>query len=293
MGDILVRSIAKEAGLRGIACVTLDLAREAAQRHAAYSVAAAALGYGLTAGALLSALLKVQERVALKVEADGRLRKMVVEADAYGRLRGYVAVPDVASPPPVDRAVVSAAIGSSGVLTVVKDLRLKNLYRSVVEMASGELDRELTNYLNTSEQIPSLVELGVSIADDGGLAVAGGLLFQTIPDHQPGALEGVAARLAELPPLEDRLAAGLTPEALLTQGFGPIVHEVLEVQPLTFRCSCSRERSRQALRLLEPDDLLALLVEGEAVVDCHFCHARYEFARDEVEAILREIESAG
>jgi molecular chaperone Hsp33 len=293
MSDTLVRTIAKEAGLRGVACVTLDLAREAAQRHAAYPVAAAALGYGLTAGALLGALLKVQERIALKVEADGRLRKMVVEADAYGRVRGYVAVPDAASPPPVDRAAVSVAIGRSGVLTVVKDLRLKDLYRSVVEMASGELDRELMRYLNTSEQIPSLVQVGVGMADDGSLAVAGGLLFQTMPGHQPGALEGIAARLAELPPLEDRLAAGLTPEALLAQGFGPIAYEILEVQPLTFRCSCSRDRSRQALKLLEPDDILALLVEGEAVVDCHFCHARYEFDRDEVEAILREIEAAG
>jgi molecular chaperone Hsp33 len=293
MGDILIRAIAKEAGLRGVACITAELAREAAQRHAAYPVAAAALGCGLTAGALLGALLKVQERVALKVEGDGRLRKMVIEADAYGRVRGYIAVPDAASPARVDRAAVSAAIGSSGLLTVVKDLRLKDLYRSVVALGSGELDRELAHYLNTSEQVPSLVQIGVGMADDGALAVAGGLLFQTMPGHQPGTLDQVADRLAIQPPLEDQLASGVTPEAILAGAFGPVAHEVLEVQPLAFRCSCSRDRSRQALKLLEPDDILALLAEGEAVVDCHFCHARYEFGREELEAILDAIEAAG
>lgn len=287
MSDILIRTIAKDAGLRGIACATLDLTREAARRHAAYPVSAAALGYGLTAGALLGALLKVQERVALKIEGDGRLRKIVVEADAYGRVRGYVAVPDAVSPQPVDRAAVSEAVGH-GMLTVVKDLRLKDLYRSVVALGSGELDRELAYYFNTSEQIPSLVQIGVRMAEDGEVAVAGGLLIQTMPGHQPGTLEQIAARLADQPPLEALLAAGQTPEEILALAFGPLAYEVLERQALEFRCSCSRDRSLQALRLMEPEDLLALLAEGETVVDCHFCHARYEFDREDLEGILRE-----
>jgi molecular chaperone Hsp33 len=293
MSDILVRAIAKGAGLRGIACCTVDLAREAAQRHAAYPVAAAALGECLTAGALLGALLKVQERAALKIEGDGRLRKMVIEADAYGRVRGYIAVPDASSPRRIDRAAVSEAIGRNGLLTVVKDLRLKDLYRSVVALESGELDRELAHYLNVSEQVPSLVQIGVRLDDDGDLIAAGGLLFQTMPGHQSGTLDQIAARLDEQPPLEAQLAGGITPEELLARAFGPVAYEVLERQALAFHCSCSRDRSRQALRLLEADDLLALLAEGEAIVDCHFCHARYEFNREELEAILRENESAG
>jgi len=292
MSDILVRAIAREAGLRGVVCCTVDLAREAAQRHAAYPVAAAALGYGLTAGALLGALLKVQERAALKIEGDGRLRKMVIEADAYGRVRGYVAVPDASSPHLIDRAAVDDAIGRNGLLTVVKDLRLKDLYRSVVALESGELDRELAHYLNLSEQVPSLVQMGVRL-EDGELIAAGGLLFQTLPGHLPGVLDQVAARLNAQPPVETQLADGVTPEELLARAFGPVAYEVLERQPLTFHCSCSRDRSRQALRLLEADDLLALLAEGEAIVDCHFCHARYAFDREELEAILRENEAAG
>jgi molecular chaperone Hsp33 len=293
MSDILVRAISKEAGLRGVVCGTLDLAREAVRRHAAYPIAAAALGYGMTAGALLGALLKVQERAALKVEGDGRLRKMIIEADAYGRVRGYVAVPDAVSPRHIDRAAVRDAVGRRGVLTVVKDLRVKDLYRSVVTLESGELDRELEHYMTVSEQVPTLVRIGVGMADDGQLAVAGGLLFQTMPGNRPGMLDQIAARLDDQPPLETLLTDGLTPEEILAQAFGPVAYEILERQPLEFRCSCSRDRSRQGLKMLDAEDILALLAEGEAVVDCHFCHARYEFDRKEFDGVQRELKAPG
>lgn len=287
MSDTIVRVWAKEAGLRGIACTTTDLAREAARRHAAYPVAAAALSYGLTAGALLGGLLKVQERVALKVEGDGRLRKLVIEADAYGRVRGYVAVPDASSPARVDRAAVSAAIGSQGQLTVVKDLRVQNLYRSVVALENGELDRELTHYLNTSEQVPSLVHMGVQM-DVGSVAAAGGLLLQTLPGHRNDALTGPTANLAALPPLDDLLGALAGPEELLARALAGTAYEVLETSPLEFRCSCSRARSEQALRTLDREDLLALVADGNATVDCHFCNTRYEFSEAELRAMLAE-----
>ena len=130
--------------------------------------------------------------------------------------------------------------------------------------------------------------------DDGGeLVAAGGLLFQTMPGHLPGMLDRVRARLDDQPPLETLLADGLTPEEILTRAFGPVAYEVLERQPLEFRCSCSRDRSRQALRMLDAEDILALLAEGEAVVDCHFCHARYVFDREDLENVLRALEAPG
>lgn len=288
MSDILVRALARQAGLRGMACSTTELTRDAARRHAAYPIAAAALGHGLTAGVLLGALLKVQERVALKVEGDGRLRKLVVEADAYGRVRGYVAVPDPPSPQPVDRAAVAEAIGRTGLLTIVMDLRVKDLYRSVIELESGALDAELTRYFAVSEQVPSLVAIDVHMDEAGSLVAAGGLLIQVMPGYSAGALEQVATNLADQPPLEALLAADVTPEALLARAFAGIEYDVLERRPVEFRCSCSRDRSRQALKLLERDDLLALVAEGKATVDCHFCNTRYEFSEAELATLLQE-----
>ena len=109
MGDYVLRVLSKDLGVRVLTCVTTELAREAAQRHAAYPIAAGALGYGVTAGALLGALLKVQERVALKIDGDGRLGKMVIEADAYGRVRGYITVPDAMTGDSLSREAVGDA----------------------------------------------------------------------------------------------------------------------------------------------------------------------------------------
>ncbi len=286
MSDILVRALASQVGVRAVACITTELTRDAAERHAAYPIAVAALGHGLTAGVLLGALLKAQERVALKIEGDGRLRKVVVEADAIGHVRGYVGVPDASSPLPVNRAAVAEAIGSAGLLTVVMDLHLKNLYRSVIALESGAPDAELTRYFTASEQLPSLVTIDVLMDEAGGLVAAGGLLVQVMPGHSVGALAQVAANLAAQPPLETLLAAGLTPDELLAHAFAGIDYEVLERYPVEFRCSCSRARSEQALRTLDRDDLLTLVADGNAIVDCHFCNARYEFTEAELRAML-------
>ncbi|MGQ9767066.1 MAG: Hsp33 family molecular chaperone HslO [Anaerolineae bacterium] len=289
MSDLLVRVLAKGAGVRGLACVTTETVHEAVRRHAAYPVAAAALGYGLTAGVLLGGLLKVQERVALKIEGDGPLRKMVVESDAYGHVRGYVAVPDAPSPAILDRAAVSAALGRRGVLTVVKDLRVRDLYRSVVALEGVELGREIENYLNKSEQIPSLVEIGVAMDENRDVLAAGGVLVQPVRGSRGAGGAPLAARRAGPPPLETQLAQGASPDTILAQLFADTPHEVLEQRLVSFRCTCSWERSRQALKMLAREDLLALVADGEATVDCHFCYARYRFTRDDLEAVLREV----
>jgi molecular chaperone Hsp33 len=289
MSDYILRVLAKDAGVRVLAAVTTSLAREAAQRHAAYPIAAAALAYGMTAGALLGALLKVQERVALKVDGDGRLGKMIVEADAYGRARGYIAVPDAVSGESLGREAVGEALGKSGVLTVVKDLRLKDLYRSATALEYGELDKEIEHYLNQSEQIPSRVEIGVVMDEEArSIAVSGGLLIQALPGHGHEKLERLAERLVAQPPVEELLAQGETPEQLVDRLMQGDEYLVLDTTPLTFSCSCSKERSAKAIRMLDPEDQLALITEGEAIIDCHFCHARYTFTREELVALHDE-----
>lgn len=291
MNDSMLRVICKEAGLRGLVCVTTELALEAARRHSATPVAAAALSDILTATALLGGLLKVKQRVALKIEADGPLRKLVAEADANGQVRGYVAAPDTPWLLPIDANAVAAALGRQGLLTVVKDLGLRGLYQGAVSVQDGDVAASLSHYFEKSEQTASLVLLGAALNGDGVILAAGGLLFQPLPGADAGVLQRVAGNLASLAPLASLLAAGHTPEQLAAQALNELDYSVIEQQPLAFGCSCSRARSRQALKVLGEDDLLALIVEGEAVVDCHFCHERYVFDRDELGLILNEIET--
>lgn len=289
MDDYLVRVIAREAGVRGFACFTTAMGREGARRHDASPLSAAALSYGLTGAALLGALLKVQQRVAIKVQGNGPLGQMVTESDSYGHVRGYVSVSDLPSPINIGPEQVAFAIGDQGLLTVAKDLRLKDVYRGVVELQNGHMDKELMHYLQRSEQVPSWVEIGARVNSVGELRVAGGLLLQPLPGSDPGALDDLIQRSDDLPPLADLLADGQTPEDILRMVFGSMDYEVLEKRALSFRCSCSWERSKKALMLLGRAEVESLLAEGEAVVECHFCHERYYYGVEALETILDEM----
>lgn len=290
--DHIVRALAREAGVLAMACRVDQVTLEAARRHQASPVATAALGNGLAAAALLGSLLKVQQRIAIKVEGNGPLQKMIVESDSYGRLRGYVANPQWDAPPPISAEEVAGALGRVGLLTVVKDLGIKNLYEGVVPLQTGELDKDLMYYLMQSEQVLSLLEIGADIDAGGRLAAAGGFLLQAMPGQDTAVLEQLVERTEDLPPIAGMLAGGVTPADVLADLFGDVSYEVLETHPLVFHCSCSRERSLQALRLLDRDDLLGLIAEGEAVIDCHFCHEQYVFDRDVLEEVLAQSASA-
>ncbi len=290
MSDYLVRILAKEAGVRGLACVTTALVQEAATRHNASPVATAALGHGLTAAALLGALLKIQQRVAIKVEGDGPLGKLIAEGNSYGRVRAYVNHPETVLDDIREKAVrpadVGRALGQRGLLTVVRDEGNKEkLYQGIVPLQTGQLDSDLVYYFMQSEQVPTLIEIGTKFTDTGELQVAGGLLLQLLPGAEPATLRALAEQLDDMPDLAMQLAHE-SPEELLAALFGAVDYEVLETRPLQFECSCSWARSERALLMLGSEDLEQLIIEGQAVVDCHFCHQRYIFSAEALETIL-------
>ena len=286
MKDVLVRILAKEAGIRAMAALTTDLVDEGAQRHKTAPLSTAVLGNGLTGAALMGALLKVQQRVAIKVEANGPAGKMITESDSYGRVRGYVSNVELAGPLPITRERVAEAIGSEGTLLVVKDLRLKSLYESAVPLVSGHLDENLTYYLLESEQIPSVVRMGVEMSETGELVAAGGVLAQVMPDYDEAAWEQIKARIEALAPARE-LAEGRTPEELLAHIFEGIDYEVLERRDVRFQCTCNREQISRLLMGLSIEELKALIDDGGAEVTCQYCGQVYHFDVEDLTAFIR------
>lgn len=284
--DYIIRTIAKDAGVRAMACISTELSAEGARRHATQPTATVALGRALIGAALLGALLKVRHRLALKFEGSGPIQKMIVEADAYGKVRGYIANPAVDSG--TGLYDLQKAMGE-GILTVVKDVKMKDLMESVVPLVTSLIDEDLEFYLNQSEQIASAVQVGVVLGPEGEIAVAGGVLIQNLGDQKGETIHLLAERLQEMPPVAELLHSGQTPETILAQLFGDIPYEVLEKRPLVFKCECSRERSEGALRSLGREEVQQLFEEGQAIVDCHFCHERYFFTRDDLELLLDEL----
>jgi molecular chaperone Hsp33 len=286
MKDVLVRILAKEAGIRAMAALTTDLVDEGARRHKTAPLSTAVLGNGLTGAALMGALLKVQQRVAIKVEANGPAGKMITESDSYGRVRGYVSNVELAGPLPITRERVAEAIGNEGTLLVVKDLRLKSLYESAVPLVSGHLDENLTYYLLESEQIPSVVRMGVEMSETGELVAAGGVLAQVMPDYDEAAWEQIKARIEALAPARE-LAEGRTPEELLAHIFEGIDYEVLERRDVRFQCTCNREQISRLLMGLSIEELKALIDDGGAEVTCQYCGQVYHFDVEDLTAFIR------
>jgi molecular chaperone Hsp33 len=287
ISDYLVRIISKDGSARALACVTTGLVTDACRRHGTLPTASAALGRALTGGALMGALLKTGQRVALRFEGNGPLRKILVEADANGAVRGYAGDPQVNLLRDDGSLDVAAALGHAGLLTVSKDLGLKEPYTGTVLLYTSEIAEDLAYYLTDSEQIPSAVGLGVYVETDGAIAAAGGFLVQSMPPHDDALIDRLMERIGTMPPVSELLRGGMQPEGMLAYLFDGIPYDTLEKRALAFVCSCSRERIERVLVSLGSADLADLIAQqGETTVTCELCRQDYHFTRHALEQIL-------
>lgn len=282
MTDHIARAMACGGKIRAVTCVTTALTNDICFLQGTSPVVTIALGRALAGAALLGSTLKQGQRLAVKFEGTGPMRKLIAEADWDGTLRGTVAVPDAQA------ASVADALGPAGFLTVTKDLGLKEPYSGMVPLHTSEIGADLAYYLTDSEQIPSAVAVGVGLAPDGQVEVAGGFLIQSLPPSDEAAVERLMIRLEGLPPLSALLRGGRTPTALLELLLDGLDFNLLETTELSFRCGCSREKVERALLSLGRAELGRMVDEqGEAKVVCEFCKQQFRFERGELEALSR------
>lgn len=280
MHDHTARAMAAKGKIRAVACVTTRLANDISFLQGASPAVSMALGRALSGVALMGSILKQGQRVAIKFEGTGPMRKLIAEADWDGALRATVAVPAAMA------ESVPDLLGRAGFLTVTKDLGLKEPYSGTVQLVTSEISEDLAYYLTDSEQIPSAVGLGVSLAADGRLAVSGGFMIQSLPPSDETAVERIMTAIASLPPLTVLLKEGKTPQELLELLLDGVDHHPLESTDLFFRCGCSREKVERALLTLGKSELERMITEqDEAEVSCEFCKQQYRFERSELEQL--------
>lgn len=290
MEDYLIRAVTRKGHVRGLACITTRLVNEVSRQQETSPTAIAALGRALTGGALMGALLKTGQRVALKFEGNGPLRKILVEADSDGTVRGTVGDRKADLPPRNGKFDVAGALGRAGFLTVTKDLRLKEPYRGTVQLYTSEIAEDLAFYLTESEQIPSAVGLGVYVEPNGEVSAAGGFLVQSLPPSDDEVINRLSEQIQAMPPITELLRSGSTPEKLLDHIFSGIPLDFLGKRSLSFKCSCSRERVINALVSLGREELISMIEQEEAIeVTCEFCREVYMFSREDVSRLINEI----
>ena len=292
MNDYLIRVIGIKANVLGFACVTTGIVNDACHLHGASPTACAALGRALTGGALMAAILKDDQRVALKFEADGPLKKIIVEAERSGAVRGFVGVPDRDVPLKDGKLDVPGVLGRDGFLTVMKDIGLGEPYKGIVRLRTGGIAEDIAFYFAESEQIPSAVGLGVFVEPSGDVSAAGGFLVQTLPPSDEDIVDRLVARLEGTPPVTQMVQSGKTPEDMMMAIFEGIPYHVLDKRDLFLDCTCNRDRLEGVLISLGAKEIAAMIAEhGGAEVTCEFCRTRYHFNREDLERLLQEMKN--
>jgi molecular chaperone Hsp33 len=293
MTDHLVRAITDSAKVIGLACVTTRLVEEARRLHGTSRTASAALGRALTGGLLMAALMKRGQRLALKFEGNGPLKKIIVEADHNGTVRGLVGVPEAEVPFKDEKLNVSGALGNEGFLTVIKDLGLKEPYQGIIKLQSGEIGEDIAYYYAESEQIPTAVGLGTFVEPDGTVSAAGGFLIQAVPPTEDKVIGQLIENIRSIPAVTEFLRGERRPEDLLAMVFSGLPYQILGQQDLFLRCTCSREKVERVLIALGDEELKKLIAEREETeVTCEFCRTAYRFTRKELEKLLQRSASA-
>mgnify|MGYP002579855198 CR=1 FL=1 len=285
----LVRGISENGGVVFCGVDSTPLVRKMECIHKTSAVTSAALGRLLTAASMIGVMLKSpQDSVTLRIQGGGPAGLLLAVADGKGCVKGYVENPVVELPLRTDGKLdVGSAVGSTGTLSVVRDLGMKEPYVGQVPLVSGEIAEDITNYYAVSEQIPTVCALGVLVAPDLSIQCAGGYMVQLLPGATEEEISLLEQNVAAMPAITALLQAGKTPQDIMQQVMAGFKPEVLDEHTIAYQCDCSLARVERALISLGHSELERLQKEeGTVEVCCQFCDKKYQV---DVSALLRQL----
>ena len=287
--DGLIRAIDVHCTIRAVIVSTTHLVEAARQKHKLSYTATAALGRALTAAALVSPVVARQGQISMKIQGDGPLGKVVVDANSKGTVRGYVENPQLELPPnSLGNLDVGGAVGSTGYLHVTVANGFGQQQTSTVELISGEIGEDVNRYLVNCHDAGSILIVGVHLSRQG-VEAAGGMLVQLLPDHTEETICKLENNLASFGTFTFLMRRGMELKEIIQRGLqGFELEKLSERSPLKFDCQCSRERFVQALKVLDKNELMEMIDKGEeAEGRCQFCNSVYHVPSDEVRAIAQ------
>ena len=289
--DEIIRMMTGDGMVKAVAVTGKDMVERARQIHKTLPVATAALGRTLMAASMMGDMLKEKDgSVTLQIKGGGPLGAITAVSDSRGNPRGYLQNGQVDIPRKYQGKLdVGTAVGSSGSLTVMKDMGLKEPYIGSVQLVSGEIAEDITAYFVESEQVPTACALGVLVDKDQSVAAAGGYLVQLLPGADESVIQRLEESIARLGPVTDALHGGADAVQLLERVLEGQEPELLERRPVAYKCYCSRERVSRAIISMGKEEMQSLIEEqGGAELTCQFCDKVYRFTKEELQELLEE-----
>lgn len=289
MKDTIQRAMTTDGWVKAVAINSRNIVERARQIHNTTPTATAALGRVLTACAMLGNMQKIENgSVTLQIKGGGPLGTILAVSDAEGNVRGCVQNPHITLLEKyAGKLDVGAAVGTDGLLTVIRDLQMKEPYVGSVELVSGEIGDDVTAYLVQSEQCPSACGLGVLVEVDHSVRAAGGFILQLLPGAPDALIDQLEAGIAAAGSVTSMLNSGLSLKEMLRKVTGGMELEFFEPTPVEYRCYCTRDRVEATLISLGREELTKIAEEGKDIhVECQFCDTPYVFTPEEIRRIL-------
>ncbi|MBH5318464.1 Hsp33 family molecular chaperone HslO [Paenibacillus sp. GSMTC-2017] len=287
MQDYLVKALALDNQVRAYAVNTTVTVGEAHRRHHLSPIASDALGRAMTVSAMLGAMLKDEENLTIKIAGGGPIGTIIVDANAIGDVRGLVTNPQFQLDfNDHEYSDMQRAVGRNGMLTVSKDVGLKQPFMGQIPLMSGEIGEDFTSYLTNSEQSPSVVRVGVLVNPDNTIQAAGGFIIQLMPGADDEIINEIEERLKVMAPINAMITKGMTTEQILEQVLGVGNVKFLERMPIQFQCQCSKERVSNAIVSLGSEEIHDMIqTDGQAEANCQFCNETYRFTKEDLEEL--------
>lgn len=288
--DYIIRASAADNQIRAFAATTRELVEYARSIHSTSPVATAALGRLLTAGAMMGSMMKGDDDIlTLQMMGNGPIQGLTVTATSKGKVKGYAYNPDVMLPPSKKGKLdVGGALGA-GTLSIIKDFGLKEPYVSQTHLVSGEIAEDLAYYYATSEQVPSVVALGVLMNRENTVRRAGGFIIQLLPFAEDKVISSLEKKVGEINSITALLDQEMTPEMILEYALGEFGLEIMNKIPTAFECNCSKHRVKKAIISIGEKDITEMIEDNEPIeVNCHFCNTHYLFTVEELKEMLEK-----
>ena len=290
----ILRGTSKNHGIRIFAADTTSMVEEARRLHNTSPVASAALGRALTASSIMGIMMKGDnDKLTLSINGKGPLGTIVCVADSKGTVKGYVSNPLVDIPSRADGKLdVGSAVGINGLVTIIKDMGMKEPYTGQYPLVNGEIAEDLTAYYAYSEQQPSAIALGVLVDVDYSIKAAGGFIVQLMPEAEEKDIDILEKNLSQITSVSHLIDDGKTPEDLINLVLKDLEPMIYEKIPVQYKCDCSRERIQKALISIGKKDLDEIIKEDKlAEISCHFCNTVYHFNEAELIDLRKSLDN--
>lgn len=291
MADYMVNAITTNGAIRVIAADTTQLCAKAQKIHKMMPTAAAALGRALTAAVIMGSMQKSRDdSITLQFNGGGPIGRVLAVGNGNAEVKGYVDNPLVDLPlNDKGKLDVGGAVGKDGMLSIVRDLGLKEPYVGQVPLVNGEIAEDITFYYANSEQIPTAVALGVLIDVDYTVKAAGGFILQVLPGAYDEDIDNVEKTVASISSVTQMLENGKTPEDIVQALLSDYEIEYFDNETPKYVCDCSRERTDRALISIGKEELEKIINEDQkAEITCHFCDKAYKYTKKELEKLLEK-----